>query len=219
MAMTPGGTAGYSPVTAAYQLRIPVLLRHSRRVPVVATEPLGGDTVMHATALIAAFLAAIALAGCGSPHTTTTAAAAKARTSSPAPPPAASAAASAAAAPSDTAPPDPWQTWCSSQAYVDNEDAVGDANATVQDVNSDDYATAATDGATLEMAALKAGAELPPAGSKTKLDYGLYFGWLAIVGKDLAAGDVTAASGAATKVVKFRPAAQAVDAKCTGMGD
>ena len=152
---------------------LPVLLRHSGRVPPVATEPLG-DTVKHAPALIAAFLAAIALAGCGGPHTTTTAAA-KARTSSP-PPPAASAAASAAAAPSDTAPPDPWQSWCSSQAYVDDEDAAGDANASVQDVNSGDYATAATDGATLEVAALKAGSELPPAGNGAKLKYGLYFG-------------------------------------------
>lgn len=172
----------------------------------------------HASALIAAFLAAIALAGCGGPHTSTTEAA-KARTSGPPPPPAASAAASAAAAPSDTALSDPWQSWCSSQAYLDNEDAVGDANATVQDVNSGDYVTAATDGATLEVAALKAGSELPPAGKGTKLKYGLYFGWLAIVGKDLAAGDVTAADGAAAKVVKFRPAVQAVDAKCTGMGD
>jgi Ser/Thr protein kinase RdoA (MazF antagonist) len=55
-------------------------------------------------------------------------------------------------------------------------------------VENGDYGTAAADGATLKVAAFKAGSELPPPGKGIKLKYGLYFGWLAIFGKDLAAG-------------------------------
>jgi hypothetical protein len=79
--------------------------------------------------------------------------------------------------------------------------------------------TAATDGAKLEVAALKAGGELPPAGNGVKLKYGLYFGWLGVVGKDLAAGDISGVDGAAKNVVRFRPAVDSVDAKCKALGD
>jgi hypothetical protein len=151
----------------------------------------------------------LVLAACGGTASTTAAA----KTANPPPPPAPSASAGA------SSPPSPWDTWCGSQAFLDNEEAVGYAKATIADVNSSDYVTAAADGAKLEVAALKAGAELPPAGNGTKLRYGLYFAWLGVVGKDLAAGDVTAADGAAVHVVQFRPAVDSVDAKCKALGD
>jgi hypothetical protein len=47
----------------------------------------------------------------------------------------------------------------------------------------------------------------------------LYFGWLSIVGKDDAAGDLAAADSAAEEVVKYRGAVQDGDAKCTALGD
>ena len=109
--------------------------------------------------------------------------------------------------------------WCASQAYTDNEDAVGDAQQTVQDVNDDNYTAAATDGYNLEITALKAGGELPPVDSHLRFEYGLYFGWLSVVGKDDAAGDLPAADSAAEEVVKYRGAVQRVDAQCTVLGD
>jgi len=165
-------------------------------------------TRLRPSALLLTAAAVLALTACGSAGST---AAVQAKTTTP-PPPAPS------PAPSDTAPPGPWTTWCMSTAFTDNEAAVGEANATIQDVNSNDYVTAAGDGAALEAAALKAGGELPPAGRGVKLKYGLYFGWLAVVGKDLAAGNVSGADGAAVQVVKFRPAVVAVDARCKSLG-
>jgi hypothetical protein len=162
------------------------------------------------TLILAAAIVTLAVTGCagsGSASSSSSQAAAVATSSAP------------VAQPSSTPTESPIAQWCASQDYTDNEDAVGDANQTVQDVDDNDYTAAATDGYNLEITALKAGSELPPVGSHLKLEYGLYFGWLSIVGKDDAAGNLPAADSAAEEVVKYRGAVQRVDAQCTALGD
>ena len=110
--------------------------------------------------------------------------------------------------------------WCDSPAYRDNLSAVVDANQVVQDEKDNNLGSEPGDGTTLEVAASKVGSdELPPISKVHKVDYGLYFVWLTMVGQDVAAGDIKDADTAAAKADQFRSAVQYVDGQCTALGD
>lgn len=169
---------------------------------------------IRAAALAAAPVAVVlAVTGCSS---------ASSSSSASSPPSAAAAVASSAPAPqpSSALTQSPMAAWCESQAYRDNESAVADANQVVQDEKDNNLGSEPGDGMTLEGAASKVGSdELPPISKVHKVDYGLYFVWLTIVGQDVAAGDIKDADTAAAKVDQFRSGVQYVDGLCTALGD
>ena len=167
------------------------------------------------TAALAAAPVAVVLAvtGCSS---------ASSSLSASSPPSAAAAAASSTPAPqpSSALTQSPMAAWCESQAYRDNESAAGDASQVTQDETDDNLGSEPGDGTTLEGAASKVGSdELPPISKVHKVDYGLYFVWLTMVGQDVAAGDIKDADTAATKADQYLSAVQYVDSQCTALGD
>ncbi len=170
------------------------------------------------TAALAAAPVAVVLAvtGCSSASSSSSS------SSASSPPSAAAAAASSAPAPqpSSALTQSPMAAWCDSPAYRDNLSAVVDANQVVQDEKDDNLGSEPGDGTTLEGAASKVGSdELPPISKVHKVDYGLYFVWLTMVGQDVAAGDIKDANTAAAKADQFWSGVQYVDGRCTALGD
>lgn len=111
--------------------------------------------------------------------------------------------------------PSPMQQWCSGDGYSGYQAVQSDLNQLQTDASNSDLGSIMSDGSSLFGDAVTASKDLPPGTKTQKLDYGLYMGYLFVVGEKASTGDITDAVTALQKASQFRDTADSLTNQCS----
>lgn len=111
--------------------------------------------------------------------------------------------------------PSPMQQWCSGDGYSDYQAVQSDLNQLQTDANNSDLSSIMSDGSSLFSDAVTASKNLPPGTKTQKLDYGLYTGYLFVVGEKASTGDINGAVTALQKASQFRDTVDGLMNQCS----